>query len=122
MTNTSIKHLFLQQKLFLGLNDLNSGFDAPSIQYFNEKDFEIILERVEAMDLGIYGIEPWSEGEYFHCLTYESTLFMCTSPKWYRKAFEQLKYMGLSRNKTLQWSASYYVPETALEKFKAKMN
>ena len=122
MDSISVKDLFLNEQLFIGLRNINTGFDAPSIQYFNEKDFKEILRRVEAKGLGIYGIEPWSDGAYFDCMTYESTLFVCTSPRWYWKAFYELSAKAVQQNRSLQWSASYYVPDAMLEAYKKKLN
>ena len=35
---------FLEKYVFYDLEDLNDGFDSPSIKYFSKDDFEKILE------------------------------------------------------------------------------
>ena len=97
------KEEFLDTYIFEGLKNLNDGFDSPSIKYFSETDFSIVLKRVEENKIGINGIEPWLNGEFYNVLTYEDYSTSPTDPKWYWKAFEELKKEG----KQLQYSASY---------------
>jgi hypothetical protein len=47
---------YCDKHVFYGLKNLNDGFDNQTIRYFSEKDFEIVLERVKSLGLGIYGI------------------------------------------------------------------
>ncbi|MEM7333150.1 MAG: hypothetical protein AAF490_13755 [Chloroflexota bacterium] len=59
------KYDFLDKYMIVGLTNLNDGFDAKIIKYFSEKEFKIVLARVEKYGLGIYGIEPWLNGTFF---------------------------------------------------------
>ena len=45
--------------MFQGLRDLNDGLDAGGMRYFAATDFEVVLNRVREMGLGVFGIEPW---------------------------------------------------------------
>jgi hypothetical protein len=99
------KNVFLETYIFHGLKNLNDGFDAESIKYFSETDFEIVLKRIEGSKIGIYGIEPWLNGEYYTVLTYEDYNTISTDASWYWKAFEDLK----KEEKPLQYSASYFI-------------
>merc|ERR1712232_1375795 len=54
-----LKEQFLADRIFHGLRDLNTGFDAPAIKYFSKEDFEIVLQRAEEHRVWITGIEPW---------------------------------------------------------------
>lgn len=94
---------YLQKNIYKGLRNLNNGFDAYTIYYFSEIDFEIVLNRVEKLGIGIHGIEPWINGHYFDvkgCGEYE---LESRNPKWYRKAFEEFKLT----NEELLYAASY---------------
>ncbi|GAB2832533.1 hypothetical protein [Ferruginibacter profundus] len=101
------KKEYLDRNIFFGLTNLNTGFDAVGIKYFSEKDFEIVLNRVKQHGLGIKGIEPWKNGEFYQVLTYEEFTNDSTDPKWYMKAFESFK----EDHEDLQYAATYYIPE-----------
>ena len=101
---------FLDKYIFSGLRNMNDGFDAPSIKYFSAADFEIVLHRVQKLGLGIHGIEPWKDGEFYRVLTYEDFTGDPTDCNWYWKAFQALKDDG----QELQYAASYHVPDEVL--------
>ena len=102
---------YLKNKVFNGLENLNDGFDSESIYYFSESDFEIVLDRVEKNGLGIYGIEPWIDGDFYGVLIVEDFNTVATDPKWYRKAFKEFK----ESKKKLLYAASYEVPKKLLK-------
>lgn len=98
---------YLKTNIFNGLKNMNDGFDAESIHYFSESDFEIVLERVEKNGISIFGIEPWLGGNYYDVLSFEDYNTTANDPKWYKKAFTKFK----KRKKNLMYSASYQVPK-----------
>ncbi|MGE6356812.1 hypothetical protein ACQKCJ_23325 [Flavobacterium sp. NPDC079362] len=100
---------YLTKNVFIGLKNLNNGFDAESIYYFSENDFEIVLDRAEKIGIQILGIEPWQNGEFYDVLTAED---FTSDPEWYRKAFFKFK----EREENLQYSASYKIPFTLPKK------
>ena len=100
------KEEFLKSKIFFGLKNLNDGFDSESIYYFSESDFEIVLNRAEKYGIGIYGIEPWLEGDFYSVRVHEQLDAEPNDPKWYREAFSEFK----KRGKNLQYSATYEIP------------
>lgn len=102
------KNEFLNQNIFIGLQNLNDGFDAKGILYFSEIDFEEVLNRIKKYSLGIYGIEPWKNGEYFDVLGYEDFTNDPTDSTWYFKAFESFK----ETQQNLQYAATYYFPKS----------
>ena len=104
------KNNYLDKHVFVGLKNLNSGFDSPTISYFSESDFEIVLDRVERLGLGIQGIEPWLNGDYFGVVVCEDSGLAPTNPKWYRDAFKHFKDM----KEDLQYSATYFIPDKLL--------
>ncbi|MGV3612386.1 MAG: hypothetical protein ACO1N0_15615 [Fluviicola sp.] len=97
------KEKFLDENLFYGLTDINTGFDAPYIRYFSAEDFKIVLQRCEKLGIGIYGIEPWLNGSYYDVIAFNSPL----NAQRYNAAFEKF----LKKGKDLQYSATYYIPE-----------
>lgn len=105
------KEEFLDIYIFKDLTNLNNGFDATSIKYFTQHDFKIVLDRVEKYNLGIYGIEPWKNGEYYDCKIFESYTNDASEPSWYKKAFQEF----INEGKELQYSASYSIPEDLLK-------
>ncbi len=101
---------YLKTKVFDGLENLNNGFDLESIYYFSESDFETVLNRIEKNRIGIYGIEPWLNGDYYGVMSVEDFNTVATDPKWYRKAFAEFKKSG----EKLIYSGSYEVPKNLL--------
>lgn len=94
---------FLEENIFVGLINLNDGFDTETIKYFSESDFETVLKRVEKFNIGIFGIEPWLNKEFYDVLGFEDFGGNPFDPNWYRKAFLEFKKI----NKNLVYSASY---------------
>ncbi len=98
---------YLKNAIFKGLENLNDGFDTELIYYFSESDFEIILDRVEKLEIGINGIEPWLNGDFFDVISFEDYDTIPTDSNWYRKAFSEFKKTG----KKLMYAASYDIPQ-----------
>ena len=97
---------YLDEHIFFGLTDLNTGFDVDTIRYFSREDFEKVLDRCEAAGIGIYGIEPWRNGNYYDVWTCEEFDCEPDEPEWYRTAFGDFATRGVE----LQYSATYHVP------------
>jgi len=51
---------FLQEVLYAGLTDLNTGFDSPLIGHFSPGEFLIVLDRCEALNVEVIGIEVFT--------------------------------------------------------------
>jgi hypothetical protein len=51
---------FLQEVLYAGLTDLNTGFDSPLIGHFSPEEFLIVLDRCEALNVEVIGIEVFT--------------------------------------------------------------
>jgi len=96
---------FLKKNVFFCLENLNDGFDSESIYYFSETDFEIVLNRVKNLGLGIWGIETWYKGEFFDVKGFKDYTTFSTDSNWYFKAFEEFKETKLN----LQYSASFEI-------------
>jgi hypothetical protein len=106
MDNKTFKEEFLNTNIFKGLKNMNDGFDSPSIQYFSSADFEIVLNRVKDLQLGVIGIEPWYNGEYFGVLTNDDYGRSPDDPEWYFTAFNDFK----NKQTNLVYAATYYLP------------
>lgn len=96
---------FLEKNVFNGLKKLNDGFEGEAVPFFSESDFEILLDRAEYFGIGIYGIEPWHNGELYDVITHENLKKKATDPRWYKKAFQTFR----SRQPGLSYSATYKV-------------
>ena len=106
MMNRELTLAFLEKNIFAGLKNMNDGFDSETIKYFTESDFRIVLERVEKFGLGIYGIEPWENGNMFDVRCYEDYSKKSTDPEWYNSAFNDF----IATGEELLYAASYYIP------------
>jgi hypothetical protein len=51
---------FLQEVIYTGLTDLNTGFDSPLIGHFSPEEFLIVLDRCEALNVEVIGIEVFT--------------------------------------------------------------
>lgn len=102
---------FLENHVFYGLENLNDGFDAESIYYFSESDFEIVIDRVEKYGIAIFGIESWLNRDFYDVISFEKYRTVANDPNWYRKAFSVFK----SKRKHFMYSASYHVPKKWLK-------
>ena len=69
-----------------------------------------MLNRIREFGLGIYGIGPFKDVEYYGVATFEEYGSSPTDPDWFMAAFERFKNTGVS----LQCSANYHVPESLL--------
>jgi len=102
---------YLKANIFYGLENLNNGFDSEEIYYFSESDFELVLDRVEANGLGIFGIEPWLDGDFYGVRVHEQINAKPNDQNWYRDAFSEFK----KKRKDLMYAATYQIPEKLLK-------
>ena len=102
---------FLDSHVFVGLRNLNDGFDSPDIKYFSAHDFEIVIQRVKTLGLGIYGIEPWKDGDFYGVQVHEQVTEDPTDPNWYEGAFQEFKSSG----EKLLYAATYHIPRELIE-------
>lgn len=106
------KSEFLEKNIFQGLKNLNEEVEADSIRYFSEADFAVVLERIEQFGIGIYKIEPRHDSESITAKINEDYRKKATDPKWYKRAFFELK----KQQADLQYSATYRVSERLLNR------
>lgn len=101
---------FMHKHVFAGLTVLTHAIDSPLIKYFSESDFEIVLQRVKKLGIGILGIEPWNDEGFYGVETCSDA--DPPDPHWYEKAFQDFKNTG----EKLMYAATYYVPEELYDK------
>lgn len=107
------KEQYLEKNIYNGLTNLNTGFDSPSIRYFSQIEFKILLEKVEKQNISIYGIEPFdSDLDYFDTKVHEQYNKKANDPEWYNGAFEEF----VSLEEELIYAASFHVPDELLKK------
>lgn len=100
-----IKNDYLNKNVFYDLKNLNNGFDAASLYYFSPSDFDIVLNRIEKLGIGISSIKTWFNNEFYEVKIVEDYGGISTDSNWYRKAFEEFK----KENENLLYAASYDV-------------
>ena len=60
---------FLRKHVFVGLTDLNTGFDSSLIPHFSPEDFGKVTDRCECLNIQIYGIEIFANKiEFLGCV------------------------------------------------------
>ncbi len=106
------KSEFLAQNIFIGLKNMNDGFDDSSNQYFTESDFELALQRIEHFGIGVFIIETRLDSKQFETFNHETFKKKATDPKWYNKAFMTLQ----KRQTGLLYFATYKVSKKLLER------
>lgn len=96
---------FLEKNVFNELTNLNQGSDKETVYHFSEADFEILIERIEHLGIGMYIMETWNDGKPFSKESHEDFKKKATDPRWYKKAFLTSK----SRQAGLTYSGTYKV-------------
>lgn len=104
---------FLDRFVFYDLVDINDGFDAPTIRYFSADDFAVALDRIEVFGIGVHGIEPWRNGNFYDVKIPRDYGADPFDPNWYKQAFQEFLEDGVE----LQFAASYEVPDDLLRTF-----
>ena len=101
------KRKFIKEFIESGYKDYNTGFDVPSISYFSLKDFYNILNKCKKMDIGIFGIEPWPNGQFGDVHTMGQYNASSRDENWWYEAIDIMVKAGIDHN----YSCSYDVPE-----------
>lgn len=103
---------FLEKNIFLNLKNSNDGFDTEETLYFSESDFEIVLQRIEKLGIGIFEIKPFIDGTFLEAKGHEPYRKKATDSGWYKKAFAQFK----KQQADLLYSATYKVSDKLLSR------
>ncbi len=104
------KHLYMDQVIFVGLKNLNTGFDAPGIHHFSPADFGEVITRCEPLHIIPNGIEVFTTGGGFIEVVFAMD---DGSPEenseWARRLVK--KYI---EEPGITMSATFHVPDSAL--------
>ena len=103
------KDLFLQEIIFDGLVDRNNGFDCTHNKYFNQTDFEKVIERCKLYNIEIYGINVVTNKGFAYDVKIEEDFE--NESFWYEAAFNHFKH---NCRKEIFYNASYGVPDFKL--------
>ncbi len=103
---------FLEKKIFIDLENLNTAEDKETVYHFSEADFEKVLELAEYNGIGIYTVESIENGETKELANHEDFRKKATDSLWYKKAFLTFK----TRNPGLVYKATYKVSAKLLAK------
>lgn len=99
---------FLEEYIFAGLTNRNTGFDAATIKHFSEEDFETIMNRIENYNLTILGIECWTKQRIRTVKFIEDYK---DHSLWHRTAFVEMR----SKHRGCIFSGTYEVPAELLK-------
>src|ERR1700682_2837515 len=50
-------HRFMEEVVYAGLKNLNTGFDSPLISHFSPDEFGTVIDRCEPLNVSVIGIE-----------------------------------------------------------------
>lgn len=99
---------FLEQYIFEGLQNLNTGFDSNTIWHFSEEDFETVMDRVEEYGVTVLGLECWTRNK-FRSVKYQEDYKDVEN--WHRNAFKTLR----TEDQGCVFSATYEIPPELLK-------
>jgi hypothetical protein len=101
---------FMEQEVYAGLKNLNTGFDSPSIHHFSPTEFGIVIDRCERLQVHVNGIEVFTDdGGFIECVFAMDDGSPDRSYDWARRLVQ--RYQG-TRDITL--TATFSVPDLAL--------
>lgn len=81
------KHTYLCSHVFVGLTDLNSGYDSSLIAHFSPEEFETVAARCERLNICIYGVEIFvNKTEFLDCVISPEAGF-----GWVRRLIEEYR-------------------------------
>lgn len=110
--DTMEKTEFLEKNVFQNLKNLNEETSTDAIRSFSEAEFAVVLERIEQFGIGIYKIETQQDGKSVDAKINEDYRKKATDPKWYKRAFFELK----KNQPNLHYTATYRVSERLLNR------
>ena len=96
---------YLRRHVYTGLTNANEENKTSTTYCFTEAEFEIVLQRVQQLGLGIRRIAIWSNDQLFKAVSPDDNV-KHNDPHWYFNAFEYFQSLGLG----LQYSASFEIP------------
>jgi hypothetical protein len=104
------EHQFMDEVVFVGLKNLNTGFDAPGIQHFSPADFGEVIRRCEPLHVRPIGIEVFTtDGGFVDCQICPEDISMAEVYNWAQQLVET--YQGAP---DITMTATFDVPDSLL--------
>ena len=104
------EHRFLEEVVYAGLENINTGFDAAGIFHFSPADFGEVIDRCEHLHVHPNGIEVFTtDGGFIDCVFAMDDGSPDESFDWARRLAQ--KYLEVP---DITMSATFNVPDSAL--------
>ena len=104
------KHRFMEEVVYAGLENINTGFDAAGIFHFSPADFGKVIDRCEHLHVHPNGIEVFStDGGFIDCVFAMDDGSPDESFDWTRRLVK--KYQEVP---DITMSATFNIPDSAL--------
>jgi hypothetical protein len=105
------KHQFMDQVVFVGLKNLNTGFDAPGIHHFSPADFSDAIRRCKPLHVTPIGIEIFTtDGGFIDCEICSENISTEEVYSWAQRLVQT--YQGTP---DITMSATFDVPDFLLD-------
>lgn len=106
----------LTHKLFVDLMYTQSTDDLTNTLLFSYANFKMVLKRCKKLNIGILGIETWSQKKsWIGIRICEEYMKHPTDESWYWQAFYELSELTIN----LYFRASFDLPADFIERDKA---
>ena len=104
------EHRFMEQVVYAGLKNLNTGFDAAGIFHFSPADFGKVIDRCEHLHVHPNGIEVFTtDGGFIECVFAIDDGSPADGFDWTRRLVQ--RYQDIP---DITLSATFNVPHSAL--------
>jgi hypothetical protein len=104
------KHQFMEQVVFVGLKNLNAGFDAQGIHHFSPVDFGEVISRCKPLHVTPIGIDIFTtDGGLIDCEIRAANISMEETNSWAQRLVQA--YEGTP---DITMSATFDVPDSLL--------
>ena len=105
------KHQFMDEVVFVGLKNLNTGFDSPGIQHFSPTDFGEVINRCERLKVSPIGIEIFTTaGGFVDCEIRPEDVSPGGVYNWARQVVENYQEMS-----EITMTFTFDVPDSLLD-------
>jgi len=105
------EQLFMDQVVFVGLKNLNTGFDAAGIRHFSPADFGEVINRCETLCIIPIGIEIFTTaGGFVDCEIRAENISLEEVYAWARRLVEKYQEMP-----EITMTFTFDVPDALLE-------
>ena len=105
------EHRFMEEVVYAGLENINTGFDARGIFHFSPTDFGKVIDRCELLKVHPNGIEVFAtDGGFIECVLAMDDGSPVDDFEWARRLVK--RYISIPH---ITMSASFSVPDSVLK-------